>query len=59
MKDTYKKYLIEKGMPDGWTKGSIEKLSQTLGKGPGDEGFFQACYDEMSKKMDDQTARGL
>lgn len=53
------KYLIEKGMPDGWTKGSIEKFSQTIGKRPGDKGFFDACYDHMSKHMDDERAKGL
>lgn len=59
MKDTYKKYLVEKGMPDGWTKGSIEKFANTIGKKPDEKGFFDACYAEMSKNMDDQTARGL
>ncbi len=59
MNDLIKKYLIEKGMGKGWNKASIEKLSATIGKSPGDKGFFDACYSHMSKNMDDQTAKGL
>ena len=60
MKELIDKYLMtEKGMPDGWNKGSIAKLSDTIGKQPGDKGFFDACVLHLSKHMDDQTARGL
>ena len=59
MNDLVKKYLIEKGMPEGWTSKSIEKLSATIGKSPGDKGFFDACYSHMSKHMDDGRAKGL
>jgi len=59
MNDLVKKYLIEKGMPDGWTSKSIEKLSATIGKSPGDKGFFDACYSHMSQHMEPDTAKGL
>jgi len=59
MNDLVKKYLIEKGLPDGWTQKSIEKLSDTIGKKPGDKGFFDTCYSHMSKHMDDERAKGL
>lgn len=59
MKDLVEKYIIEKGMPKGWTKSTIMKLSSKIGKKPKDEGFYESCVTEMSKHMDDKTARGL
>jgi len=60
VKELFEKYLLtEKGMPKGWNKGSISKLSDTIGKKPGDPGFFDACVEHLSKHMDDKTAKGL
>ncbi len=55
----YEQYLIEKGMPKGWTKASIDKLSKTIGKKPNQKGFFDACFAHMSKHMDETKAKGL
>jgi len=54
-----KLYLTEKGMPKGWDKETINKISSKIGKKPGDEGFFTACVTKMSEHMDTDTAKGL
>lgn len=59
MSRLYERYLIEKGMPDGWDEKTIAKISKTIGKDPDEKGFFDACHTTMSKHMDDQTAKGL
>jgi len=53
------KYLIEKGMPKGWDKSTISKVSKKIGKAPDEKGFFDACVSTMSKHMSGDTARGL
>jgi len=53
------RYLLEKGMPKGWDKGTIDKISKKIGKKPGDKGFFDECVIHMSKHMDKDTAKGL
>ncbi len=37
----------------GWTKSSVEKFGNTIGKGPGEKGFFDACVLKMKRKVDD------
>jgi len=39
----------------GWTDKSIEKFGKTIGKSPGDKGFFDACVMRMSKHMGDKA----
>jgi hypothetical protein len=53
------KYLLEKGMPKGWDKETVSKMSKKIGKSPGDEGFFTACVATLGKHMDPETAKGL
>jgi hypothetical protein len=55
----YEKYLVEKGMPKGWDKSSIDKIAKTIGKEPDEKGFFDACVEKMSQHMELQTAKGL
>jgi hypothetical protein len=37
----------------GWTKKSVEKFGKSIGKDPGEKGFFDACVMKMSGKVDD------
>jgi len=39
----------------GWTKDSIEKFGKTIGKAPGEKGFFKACEKRMSKHMGEKA----
>jgi len=39
----------------GWTRKSIEKFGNTIGKAPGEKGFFEACVARMEPKMGDQA----
>ncbi len=39
----------------GWTDKSIEKFGKTIGKAPGEKGFFDACVKRMEGKMGEQA----
>jgi len=39
----------------GWDDKSVEKFGKTIGKGPKEKGFFDACVNRMRKHMGDQT----
>lgn len=45
----------------GWTKKSVEKFGKTIGKKPGEHGFFDACVKRMQGKegFDAEKARGF
>lgn len=43
-------YLVEKNGLESWSKDSIKKFSETLGKNPDEKGFFNVCVKEMSSK---------
>ena len=45
----------------GWTQKSIEKFGKTIGKDPGDHGFFDACVSRMKNKegFDEEKAKGF
>ena len=37
----------------GWTKSSVKKFGNTIGKDPDKPGFFDACVLKMKNKVDD------
>jgi len=37
----------------GWTKDSVQKFGASIGKDPGEKGFFDACVLKMKTKVDD------
>ena len=37
----------------GWTKKSVVKFGESIGKDPGEKGFFDACVVKMGEKVDD------
>lgn len=37
----------------GWDKSSVKKFGDSIGKNPGEKGFFDACVSKMGSKMDD------
>lgn len=37
----------------GWTRSSVQKFGASIGKAPGEKGFFDACTLKMKGKMDD------
>jgi DNA-directed RNA polymerase subunit RPC12/RpoP len=39
----------------GWSQKSIEKFGKTIGKGPKEKGFFDACVKRMEGKMGDKS----
>lgn len=50
------KYLSEEPISSkGWTKESIKKFGKTIGKDPGDHGFFDTCVKRMEPKMGEQA----
>ena len=52
----FEKYLTEKPIATkGWTKASIEKFGKTIGKSPGEEGFFKACVSRMKDEMGEKA----
>lgn len=54
-------YLIsENKLPDGWTKDSVSKFGETIGKKPDEHGFFDLWVSSMSSHLDDdEKAKGL
>ena len=50
-------YLINEApiAAKGWTDKSIEKFGKTIGKAPGEKGFFDACEKRMSKHMGEKA----
>jgi len=52
----FKQYLTEKPIATkGWTKASIEKFGKTIGKGPGEKGFFEVCVNRMRDEMGEKA----
>lgn len=45
-------------MAKGWDKESVVKFGKTIGKDPGEHGFFAACVTRM-KKHDTQDPEGM
>lgn len=39
----------------GWTEASVDKFGKTIGKKPGEKGFFTACVSRMESKMGEQA----
>jgi len=39
----------------GWTDKSVSKFGKTIGKGPKEHGFFDACVARMEGKMGDKS----
>jgi hypothetical protein len=39
----------------GWTQKSVSKFGKTIGKGPKEKGFFDACVARMEGKMGEQA----
>ena len=39
----------------GWTDKSVSKFGKTIGKGPKEHGFFDACVARMEGRMGDKT----
>jgi hypothetical protein len=37
----------------GWTKKSVAKFGESIGKAPDEKGFFDACVLKMGSKVDD------
>ena len=52
MKKVIEKHLLTE-LPAGWDKSSIEKMGKTIGKDPGEHGFFDACVTHMKDQVDD------
>lgn len=56
IEDKLSQYLVEKPIASkGWTKESIKKFAKTIGVGPGEHGFFDACVARMEPKMGEQA----
>lgn len=55
------KYIGEAQGLNSWTKESIKKFSNSIGKNPDEEGFFNACVMEMKGKdeFDEEKAKGF
>lgn len=51
-KDIVEKHLLTE-LPKGWDKSSIEKMGKTIGKDPGEHGFFAECVIHMKDQVDD------